>query len=98
MPELPRVAHEGDAEGKRPPAASGDLKARIADELYAALERLNAAEELLSVVSSWRDTLEDREVLTLLRTTTPDGESCTGCGNVADRPSAHGAVVLDCLI
>jgi hypothetical protein len=54
--------------GKRPPAASvtrrpkPDLKAKIAAELYTALERLDADEDLLAVVSSWRDTLSDEEV------------------------------------
>jgi hypothetical protein len=62
----------GGARGKRPPAssaskrASGDLKAAIAHELYVALERLDADPELLSVVGSWRDTLDDAEVLSLL--------------------------------
>jgi hypothetical protein len=33
--------------------------------MYAALERLD--EELLATVGSWRDTLDDREVLSPLR-------------------------------
>jgi hypothetical protein len=59
--------------GKKPPARSaskrpaGDLKAPIARELYVALKRLDADEELLSIVGSWRDTLRDAEVLALLR-------------------------------
>jgi hypothetical protein len=60
--------------GKRPPApsvtersAGPDLKAEIADEIYAALHRLDADEELLAIVGSWRDTLDDAEVLALLR-------------------------------
>jgi hypothetical protein len=32
-----------------------------------ALERLGAEPELLSIVGSWRDTLDDTEVLALLR-------------------------------
>jgi len=44
-----------------------DLKAQIADEICTALERLGADEELLSVIGSWRDTLDDAEVLTMLR-------------------------------
>lgn len=44
-----------------------DLKEQIATEFYAALERLGADEELLSIVGSWRDTLDDAEVLSLLR-------------------------------
>jgi hypothetical protein len=59
--------------GKKPPARStsrrlaGDLKAPIARELYVALERLGTDEELLSIVGSWRDTLTDAEVLSMLR-------------------------------
>jgi hypothetical protein len=59
--------------GKRPPAPSakkrpaGDLTAQIASELYIALGRLGAGEELLAVVGSWRDTLRDEEVLLMLR-------------------------------
>jgi hypothetical protein len=43
------------------------IAALIAAEIYAALERLNADEELLAVIGSWRDTLDDTEVLRLLR-------------------------------
>jgi hypothetical protein len=46
---------------------TADLKAQIATELYAALERLDADEELLAIVGSWRDTLDDAEVLSMLR-------------------------------
>jgi hypothetical protein len=53
MKATPREKAAGGV-GKQ--AASGDLKAQIADELCTALERLGADEELLSVVSSWRDT------------------------------------------
>jgi hypothetical protein len=52
---------------KRRPAAGTDIKAQIAVEIYAALERLGADEDLLSIVGSWRDTLDDVEVLALLR-------------------------------
>ena len=38
-----------------------DLK--IINEIITILEKLNANEEILSVVSSWKDTLEDEEVL-----------------------------------
>jgi hypothetical protein len=44
-----------------------DLKAQIASEIYAALERLDADTELLAIVGSWRDTLDDAEVLSLLQ-------------------------------
>jgi hypothetical protein len=59
--------------GKKPPAPSAsnrrarDLKAPIAHELSVALERLGADEELLAIVGSWRDTLNDAEVLSMLR-------------------------------
>jgi hypothetical protein len=48
-------------------AMTADLKAQIDSELYAALESLGADEELLAIVGSWRDTLDDAEVLSMLR-------------------------------
>jgi hypothetical protein len=42
-----------------------DLKARIAGEIYTALERLGADAELLSIVGRWRGMLRDEEVLLL---------------------------------
>jgi hypothetical protein len=59
--------------GKRPPAPSvsgrqtKDLTAQIVREIYTVLERLGADLELLAVVGSWRDTLDDAEVLSMLR-------------------------------
>jgi hypothetical protein len=58
--------------GKKPPAPSTrrkrpDIKAQIADEIYRALEDLGAGPELLSIIGSWGDTLDDAEVLRLLR-------------------------------
>jgi hypothetical protein len=44
-----------------------DVKAQIADEIYTALERLDADAELLAIVGSWRDTLPDADVLRMLR-------------------------------
>jgi hypothetical protein len=44
-----------------------DLKAQIASEIYTVLEDLGADEILLSIVGSWRDTLDDAEVLSMLR-------------------------------
>ncbi len=44
-----------------------DTTAQIVQELYIALERLDADPELLSIIGSWRDTLDDAEVLSLLR-------------------------------
>ncbi len=43
------------------------LKAQIADEIRAALERLDADAELLAIVGSWGDTLDDADVLSMLR-------------------------------
>jgi hypothetical protein len=43
-----------------------DVKAQIAAQLYAALERLGADEELLAIVGSMNDTLTDKEVLRML--------------------------------
>ena len=43
-----------------------DIKAQIASEIYTALERLGADDELLAIVGSWRDTLDDAEVLSML--------------------------------
>ncbi len=44
-----------------------DITPQIARELYAALERLGADAELLSIVGSWGDTLDEAEVLSMLR-------------------------------
>jgi hypothetical protein len=44
-----------------------NTRQKIAAELYAALERLGADVELLAIVGSWRDTLDDAEVLELLQ-------------------------------
>jgi hypothetical protein len=44
-----------------------DLKAQIAHEISIALERLGADEELLAIIGSWRDTLDDAHILALLR-------------------------------
>lgn len=63
----------GGTPGKRPPASStrkrpaGGLQAQIAREFYTVLERLDADPELLAVVGSWHDTLDDTEILALLR-------------------------------
>jgi hypothetical protein len=47
--------------------SASDLKAQIASEIYTVLEDLGADEILLSIVGSWRDTLDDAEVLSMLR-------------------------------
>ena len=43
------------------------LRAQIAEELFTAMERLGAEPDLLSIVGSWGDTLDDEEVLALLK-------------------------------
>jgi hypothetical protein len=48
-------------------AVSGDLTPQIAGEIYRAMENLDADAELLAIVGSWRDTLDDRDVLSLLK-------------------------------
>lgn len=59
--------------GKKPAAQSAskrpasDIKAQVASELYAAFEVLGADAELLSTVGSWRDTLNEALVLSMLR-------------------------------
>jgi hypothetical protein len=45
----------------------GSPRSAIADELYILLERLDADEELLSIIGSWYDIFDDAEVLALLR-------------------------------
>jgi len=44
-----------------------NIKALIAHELYRALQTLEADAELLSTVGSYGDTLDDEDVLALLR-------------------------------
>ncbi len=61
--------------GKKPLAPSiktrrpmePDIEAQIAHEIFTVLERLGAEPELLSIISHWRDTLDDREVFWMLR-------------------------------
>jgi hypothetical protein len=69
MGRPPRITKKPPAPSvrrRRPPAVT-DITAQIAGELSAALVRLGADEDLLSIVGSWRDTLDDAEVLSLLR-------------------------------
>jgi hypothetical protein len=68
------MAKLGGTPGKKPPARSArrkpahpHIKAQIADEIYRALEDLVAGPKLLSIVSSWGDTLDDPDVLRMLR-------------------------------
>jgi hypothetical protein len=71
--------------GKKPPAPSArkrptdDLQAQIAREFYIVLERLGAEPELLAVVGSWRDTLDDADILAML-------QEYNGTGRVLHRP------------
>lgn len=44
-----------------------DLKAKIAGELYRAAEDLGATPELLSIIGSYGDTLDDSEILSMLQ-------------------------------
>jgi hypothetical protein len=66
----------GNTPGKKPPAPSAkrraavtepDIRAQIALQIYIALERLDADPDLLAIVGSWCDTLDDAEVLALLQ-------------------------------
>lgn len=50
-----------------PQMSDPDLKAQIAHERYAALDCLGAGEELLSIIGSYGDTLDDDDVLALLK-------------------------------
>jgi hypothetical protein len=58
---------EASHAGRGRAAAGLDVTAHFAHELYAVLEGPGADEELLAVVGSWRDTLDDAEVLAALR-------------------------------
>jgi len=57
---------------------TADLKAQIARQIYIALERLGADAELLAIVGSWRDTLGDAEVLSMLRDNNTTGKALHG--------------------
>jgi hypothetical protein len=57
--------------------ADGSTKAKIAHELYEAVRKLGAKSDLLSIIGSFGDTLNDEEVLEALRDWNhnyPDGE------------------------
>jgi hypothetical protein len=66
-----------DTSEKTPTAP--DRRAEIAAELYTTLEQLSADPELLAVVGSWRDTLDDDEILAHLR-------SFNATGKVLNKP------------
>ena len=40
-----------------------EIDLKIINEIYTILEKLNANDELLSVIGSWKDTLEDDQIL-----------------------------------
>ena len=52
---------------KTPKERQADCKATVASELYEALKKLGAKSDLLGLVGSYGDTLEDEEVLDRLR-------------------------------
>jgi hypothetical protein len=54
------------------------VSVEIVAQLYAALERLGADEELLAIVGSYGDTLSDATVLRLLQeyNATQEGRAC----------------------
>jgi hypothetical protein len=82
-----QASHFPGMDDKKPPAPSvqrrrsqrDDVRAQIAGELYTTLEQLSADPELLSVVGSWRDTLDDDEILEHLK-------SFNRTGKVLHRP------------
>ena len=57
-----------------PDKAPPRIAAQIADELHAVLTRLGADPVLLSIVGSYGDTLDDAEVLRLLKDYNDDAE------------------------
>ncbi len=46
---------------------ASDLTPQIVGELYKAVSRWTEDPELLSIIGSWRDTLEDSEILALFK-------------------------------
>jgi hypothetical protein len=56
-----------------------DTRQKITAELYAALERIGADEELLAIVGNMNDTVTDKEVLRML-------EEYNRTGNVLHQP------------
>ena len=52
---------------KRRRLPDDDVRVQIANEFHTTLEQLSADPELLAVVGSWRDTLNDDEILEHLR-------------------------------
>ena len=50
------------------------LTTQIAAEIYIAMQKLGADQTLLSIIGSWGDTLNEEEVLALLREYNATGE------------------------
>lgn len=57
----------GNTDDNKPSPRRDDVRVRLASEFYTTLEQLSADPELLSVVGSWRDTLDDEEILEHLK-------------------------------
>ena len=49
------------------PSAEDSTRRAIVNELYFALSKLGAADELLAIVGSWGDTMDDARTLDYLR-------------------------------
>jgi hypothetical protein len=49
------------------PSAEDSFRRAIVNELYFALSKLGAADELLAIVGSWGDTMDDARTLDHLR-------------------------------
>jgi hypothetical protein len=71
------------APSRKKRSSAPDLKAQIAGEIHIALERLGADEELLTIVGSWRDTLDDRQVLAMPGSGTRRAGCCTDHNDAA---------------
>jgi hypothetical protein len=61
----PQKKPPAPSEPKRRPATY--LQAQIVSEIYTLMERLDADEELLAIIGSWRDTPDDAAVHSMLR-------------------------------
>ena len=55
------------------PQNTSDLAPELAVEVYEAMRLLGAQSDLLSIIGSWKDTLDDDEILDMLR----DWNACT---------------------
>lgn len=55
-------------------AAERDQRAAIANQLYTILENLGADPQVLAVIGSYGDTLDDKEILSLLKSYNETGK------------------------